>query len=392
MYIKNKQLTKYISILMILLGFISLVVQIYNNKEIYIKKFDPDLAEQEFNQSQYVIPNSKKGISDGQLYAYAGYKYLTGTNPILLNAEHMTLGKYFIGVSILLFKNENISGLISVVLTAILFYLILKQVTNSFLLSSIGFFLFTNDSTIKMFLKEPTLLDIYQLLFLLLTFYFYIKWVNKQQIMFNILTGLSLGFLATVKFYLIVVIVAITLLIHMLLSKLKLSKIIFFILISSLSFTLAFLLTYIPSFTQGTTITEFIKAQKWIFNFWRYNHLNYIEAKGNVLPLLLFNKWKIWWDNKGYINFEYWNLIYPFSIISMILLTIIYLNKAIKLKRKVFNKQTRFMFLFLIWIWLYMLYLIKIPIYPRYLILYFPFVYMVLLIYMKNIIGKEKEE
>lgn len=294
---------KIASFLLIIIAFLNLFFIIQNNLNKFTEKFNPKKYEKKYNNSQYVISQSKNPISDADLYTYAGYQYIKGKNPLYLNAEHLTLGKYLIGLSILVFNNQNIITLIFTFLIFIVFFKIIYLVTNSFFISSAGLLLLSFDSFIYDMIANSPLLDIYQLFFLLLIFYFLIKIKFKKSIINYIFIGIFLGLFSSVKFYLVGFLVfLIIIIINFLLNKkLNFLKNIFIIVLFAF---LTFNLTYIQSFILKTSFLEYYKSQKWIFNFWRFNSLNNIDAKGNFLKLIIFNQWKIWWNKNNYINYQ----------------------------------------------------------------------------------------
>src|SRR3989304_5124811 len=77
------------------------------------RKFDLKNYEKLYNGSQWVDPLSKKPVGDDIVYTFAGAKYITGENPIMINSEHPPLGKNLIGLSAIYLKNEYIFSLLS---------------------------------------------------------------------------------------------------------------------------------------------------------------------------------------------------------------------------------------------------------------------------------------
>src|SRR5574341_210244 len=59
-----------------------------------------------YNQSQYRQKNPTSLIPDHTVFRYAAGAYLRGVDPILINSETTPLGKYFIALSILIFRND----------------------------------------------------------------------------------------------------------------------------------------------------------------------------------------------------------------------------------------------------------------------------------------------
>ena len=109
-------------ILLILFFLLHLSFRIYLYKESYLSRFDPQYWKQRYEKSQWVTFNSKQPIGDDGLYAYAGWEYVHGKNPILNSPQVPPLGKYLIGVSEVVFNNQNIFALIVGLVTLFIFY------------------------------------------------------------------------------------------------------------------------------------------------------------------------------------------------------------------------------------------------------------------------------
>lgn len=208
-----------ISFILIFLSFLNLFLLVKNNLSKFTEKFDPKKYEEKYNKSQYVIPNSKNPISDAELYAYAGYKYIIGENPLYLNAEHLTVGKYLIGLSTVIFNNENYSTLLIIILFILISFYLIFNLTKSLLLSSFLILLITSDSFIKDALINGPLLDIYQLFFFFISLIFFINWHQNKKIIYLIFIGIFLGLFSASKFYLATLIILFTYFIFLIITK-----------------------------------------------------------------------------------------------------------------------------------------------------------------------------
>ncbi len=72
----------------------------------------------------------KNDIGDDGLYTYVGWNYIKGGDTTLLNAETPPLGKYIIGAAIVLFKNQNIFGLLTGLLALGALFLLNLSITK----------------------------------------------------------------------------------------------------------------------------------------------------------------------------------------------------------------------------------------------------------------------
>ncbi len=82
------------SAVFLLLGFI-----LWHSRQIFFYRYEPEYLENLYYHSQWNIPNSPRGISDGLLYQFVGYRLVEGENPFNVNFEVPPLGKYLYGLS-----------------------------------------------------------------------------------------------------------------------------------------------------------------------------------------------------------------------------------------------------------------------------------------------------
>lgn len=341
---------------------------VFNNRNKFLEKFDVKLYEKKYNNSQYVIPRSKNPISDEELLSYAGYKYATGLNPILINSDHPPLGKYIIGWSTLLTGNSRTVSLFFALANLVLLMLIVFTITKSRLLSVMALFFASLDTVFLDQVIYSPVLDIIQLFFFLFSSYIFLVWVKTKKNLLFVPLGISLGAFSAAKLYFPAIIFS---LVIFLISLATTKKFIKSGVLIFLTVVLAFI-TYAASYTRyfmlGNSFRSFFGVQKWIFLFWKNNSIQVAKYYGGVIPLILFNRWKVWWGNKQYINFEHWSIFWPIFFILGIVSILYFFSKGYP--RNFYSFSAHF---FSIWASLFTIYLCLIPISPRYLmLLYFP--------------------
>jgi len=150
--------------LILFFSFIYLLTIIILNKQLYSKKFNFSQFEKKYYSSQWAIPHSKNVISDEDLYAYAGFKYIKGLNPIHLAPEVPPLGKYLIGASIYLFNNQRVASLIFTLLSLAVIYHLIYFSTKSNFASSLGVLLTTLNTLFTDQIIHSPQLDIFQII------------------------------------------------------------------------------------------------------------------------------------------------------------------------------------------------------------------------------------
>lgn len=383
------KLSLVFTLMLLTVTFINLFVPIWQNFNKFTERFDSKLYEKKYNNSQYVIPQSKNPISDEDLLSYAGYRYATGMNPILINSDHPPLGKYFIGWITILTGNHRLVSVFFAFGNIILIFLLIFIITKSTLLSSLGIFFLSFDSMFINQITHSPILDIIQVYFLLLYFLFLIFWLKKEQFWKIIMMGLALGAMSSVKLYFPIFVVLFSSLLALLLIKKSFKKIIFLIISVGLLTGLVYTLSYLTFFLKGNSLKDFLGVQKWIFLFWKNNSVQSYKFIGDAITLILFNQWKVWWGKKTYIQFELWTILWPTFFITGIGSSIYIIIKTFKNIKKTLLLESAI--IISVWIFLSTVYLSLLPISPRYLmILYFP-IYILIPLMLKLISERGKK-
>lgn len=388
---------KYLIAVLLLFFFSHLLFRLWGYKEDYTSRFDPTYWKNRYLQSQWVPPSScvwdphinpktctwddawfsehkkdivvekRESIGDDGLYAYAGWEYINGKDPTLLNAEIPPLGKYLIGVSILFFHNQNIFVLFSGSLALLGLFLVSRLVIKDtfFALLPVAFFSF--EPLFYTQLRAP-FLDLLYLALLSFTFYFFLK---KQFLLSFISLGLMMATKASIATLgLIFATEGVYLLINKDFSSLK--KFTFFLPIT----IIVFLATYIQYFFLGHTVKQFLGVQKWILNFYA------VGAKGNMIDIfqmLVIGKWSTWWEKTGTFVSE-WQITWPLLFISFIAVSIFTIKK---------RKRDAILLLHL-WVGIYIIFLTIVPVFPRYLLVILPFLYIIFIFSVVHFIPKKK--
>src|SRR5258708_4606344 len=221
--------------------------------------------KQTYLDSQYVNKHPKGWIPDEVVNAYAGGAYVTGTSPILIAPDTPPLGRYIIGLSELIFNNENILPFFLTIGSLVMLYLVGMQVFSKPILALLAPLFFSFEPLFTNQLIYSPLLDIMQLFFLLSSFYFFNKGILKEKYknIFLCTASIFLGFFIATKFY----ITGLTVIGAWLLTLLFLRRFkdtFFLILISSLAI-IVLLLSYVRVLFDHYTILKFLGIQKYVF-------------------------------------------------------------------------------------------------------------------------------
>lgn len=363
-----KTIKKYLFPILFSLFIFHLVVRIFIFLPEYITPFNESYWEDRYNASQWVVPESKNAIGDDGLYAYAGWAYIHGADPTLLNAEIPPLAKYIIGVGEIIFDNQNILILIIGLLCLALLYKLNLKIFKSKLLAFIPVFLFSFDPLFYLQLRAPYLDTIY-LLFLLLTLYFMLSRKYFLAIFF-------LGCFASTKFPAGSLFLAFSISVWVYAFDKEYFKKFLALLVI---WPMVFLFSYTAYFLHGGSILGFLGVQKWIIHFYA---TGVKSAPGIVYPLVLFGAWNTWFQ--GFQRVVEWTVIWPITCITSVFSAVIIIKKYIKGERKTIDG----VMLMLIWLVSYLAFLTFTPVFPRYLLLLLPFMYNLTVWFLKTFLSK----
>ena len=321
--------------------------------------------------SQYVSKKPKYIIPDEIINTYAGWEYVKGINPVLIAADTPPLGRYFIGLSALLFNNQHIVTIIFSVLSLLLMYLVGIQIFKSRLLAILPPLIFSFEPIFKNQTIYSPLLDIMQLAFLLSIFYFFNRGLNTKKVKSSfILVSILLGLFISTKFFITgLTIVAAMLMVLFINKEFNRMKILIFALPISI---FVLLLSYVRVFAFNYSIHEFLGIQKYVFLY----HKSQLILPLTIWPLMMFNKWYVWYGDKPILSDPQWLLTWPVITISSILTTIFVLLKKIKRDRNIE--------VLIAWVVFYFLFFSIGQITTRYFVILIPIMYIIFIYLLKE--------
>lgn len=329
--------------------------------------------EKVFLNSQYVNKHPKEWIPDEEAFTYAAGMYIKGINPVLVVPDAPPLGKYLIGLSIVFFNNEHDIILISAVISLVLLFLLGLQIFKNSLLALIPPLLLSFEKIFTNQLIYTPLLDLFQLVFLLtsvLSFNHALKIKSKKWVFF-ILAGLSMGLFMSTKFFVSGLTVLFTWFVILLLNKNWRSLIP--VSVSSLLSLSLVPLSYVRVFAFGYSFRSFLGIQKWVFLY----HKSQLILPLSIWPLLLINRWYVWYGDKPYIHDTQWSITWP-------ILTFILFLTALLLLFKKFTYEKEIGFI-IIWPFVYLLAFSIGEIFSRYFVILIPILYVVAIYFFQQL-------
>lgn len=369
----NNKLINFLLVGLIIAGLIYRISIYWDN---YLLPYDYQYWESKYLNSQWIIPGSKNLLGDDGLFAYAGYEYLKGLNPILINSETPPFGKYLIGLSINLFNNQNIFALLCGLICLILLNLLSQAITSSKTLSLFIVFIFSLEPLFYTQFSAPYLDLLYLSLLILYLFFLYRQKIFWAMVFLGLMAGTKNTFFTlSLGVFIYFLYILPPFLVNLLknsnhrkhnfsliypLIKLICAPVIAFLLV---------LLTYYRYFQLGNSLYDFFGVQKYIFYF----YANGAKASfGVIISMLLYGNWPTWWGSLEKI--KEWTLFWPISFISaLIIFPILLISKKINNLKLIF-----------IWSFSYLAYLLFIPVWPRYILLLLPFLYLIFFAFLNK--------
>lgn len=269
-----------IALLFILFAYLSLVV--YANRALLFSSFDEKYWKNKYEQSQWKLPLSIRTIGDDGLYLYEGYRLIHGSDPTSSNAEMPPLGKYLIGLSIILFGNGYLYGFIVTLSIVTVTYLLAKSIFKEAALAlSIALLLATDPLITNQY--ALTMMDALQAL--LLTAYFYILFSirpshSRETLFHASIAGLTLGLFSVTKLPVLTPILIVFGGGYVWRTTKKPRH----LLGMAAGVVTGYMIPYSVYFIHGHTIIDWIKIQKWMVSF--YLHSNLTPTWGSSLSVL----------------------------------------------------------------------------------------------------------
>lgn len=279
--------------------------------------------ERAFWGSQYRQKENPGIIPDETVFSYAAGAYVRGIDPILINAEHTPLGKYIIGMFILLMKNDKFTVIPFAFLTVFALWVLGRVTLRDGTLALIPVTLFVTEPLFLNQIRTAPLLDILQLPWILGSFVAFLTDRKRNRFL---LTAMMLGVVAATK----TVVPAMLLFITFTLSLCAVGcwkstvRLAAWSLLSCLIFTAS----YARTFMSGYTLFDFIGFQKWIFLYQRSKLIFPLSS----WRLLLLNQWQTWWGDNSILQAQDWRWTWPVS--TVLGLIAIWLVARRKISRK----------------------------------------------------------
>lgn len=311
---KNKYIFQLIFIIIISISFFRPLSLVYEKRSDFFSKGYTQQYEtlrKAYYSSQYVNKNHPNIMPDDSFESFVGGAFIRGENPIRIVHEHPPLGRYIIGLSIILFDNPTTLILPLMLITIIGIYFISRLVLHNKLLSLIPVVIFSNEPLfMSKFIYIP-LLEPIQMTFIVLSILFFILGITKEKYgRYFVLCALSLGFVISIRFFILGAVLCFSMILFFILKRKLDRKFLIFLL--SLPLSLVILIaSYTKTIQEGYSVLQVFSIQKYIF----YYHKSKLMIYFSFWDLIMFNKWHTWWGDKRVITDSEWFILWPLSVL-----------------------------------------------------------------------------
>jgi hypothetical protein len=322
MYFTNRSHNQVPLATLLVIGILSAAANIFFNRQMFFDHKTFAQLEDLYARSQYVLGDAKQVIlGDGDVYTYAGARYVQGESVTSINFEHPPLAKYLYGLSYSIAGIQNWMLVPMIVLTPLLMWLLSSQLFANrwFRWLSIALLL-THTAYISN--STQTMLDFPAMFFLLVSQVVFLKLNAQPSLRWGALFGLTIGLTWLMKYpFPLVIILHATNLFWLGYKKINL-KIIGAAVIAAV---LVYLLGYGSFFAQGNNLIDWLR-----FEWWRVQW--YMGKTDNpsfyLLRTIFLGKYPAWWsENPHMIQVASWNIGWP-------IITILFSSSLVLLHRQ----------------------------------------------------------
>ncbi len=314
---KTKYMYKIICFILLIIVLWRPLTSVYSLRDSYFSRGYaaqyPQLKSA-YDTSQYVKKKNPGVIPDETFESFAGGEFLKGLNPILIVHEHPPMGRYIIGLSILLFDNAKTIILFCMAIGTFGVFLIAKLILKKSIYALIPLAVFVNEPLYMSKLYFSPLLEPIQQVFIVFALYFFMRGIlSKKYFGWFAATSVMLGFVIAIRFFALGAALCASMVIFLVLKKNFKKLVVFF---ASLPLALGVLfLAYTRTIESGYSLLDILKIQKYILVY----HKSQLISPLSFWDLILFNRWHTWWADKAITSDTQWILVWPIAAILIVL-------------------------------------------------------------------------
>lgn len=307
-------------ILILLIGLIT-ATTLFFSRQIFFFRYDPEYFENYYYNSQWNVPQSTRGISDGELYKFVGYRLVQGQNPFYLNYEVPPFAKHLYGLAEYFIGNPYWISLGFYFLAGTAIYFLCLELFASGTTALLGLLLFVTTPFLATQIGE-TMLDLPLTSLFLVHGLFLVRYFKRLKFKDLVLAGIFLGLATGTK---IGVYTPFTLLLGLILTFLSSKKfkdvVLYFILACA-----GYVLSFASYFIHHPNPIPWLRLHEKPFSF-------YLSGMGGTVDYLnqwrgiFLNTYQGFWVGGAKTGLGDWSPILPLGVILAVYILFINLKK-----------------------------------------------------------------
>lgn len=279
-----------------------------------------------YEGSQYRQKEHAGLIPDETVFSYASGAYVRGMDPILVNSEHTPLGKYIIGLFILLIKNDKFVVIPSALLVLLGAWMLGRMALKDSVAALVPVVLFATEPLFLNQIRTAPLLDIIQLPWILFSLVAFL-WERKRGRF--LVTAIMVGLVMATKTIVPAILLVATFLLALGLGGMwrQMVKLFVWLFLSGM----IFIGSYARTFISGYTLADFIGFQKWIFLYQQSK----LIFPFSVWKFLLINQWQAWWGDMSILAADDWRWTWAVSTVLGIVAVGLFIMRKVSVKEPI---------------------------------------------------------
>jgi len=306
--------------LLFLIGLVTVSI-LYFSRQIFFYKYNPEYYENYYYNSQWNVPQSSRGISDGELYKFVGYRLVQGENPFNINYEVPPFAKYLYGLAEYTIGNPYWISLGFYLLTGLAVYSLCLELFSSRTSALLGLLLFVTTPFIATQIKE-TMLDLPLTSLFAFHALFFVKFFKRLKPRDLIWAGIFLGLATGTK---IGVYTPLTLLIGLTLVFLSSRK--FFNPLLYLSSVFAgYVISFFSYFIHHPNPLPWLRLHEKPLDFYLHSGVGSVDYLNQWRGIFL-NTYQGFWVGGAQTGLGDWSLILPLGVLLTLVILVLSLKK-----------------------------------------------------------------
>ncbi|HOX96115.1 MAG TPA: glycosyltransferase family 39 protein [Candidatus Woesebacteria bacterium] len=308
-------------ILLILIGLVTALI-LYFSREIFFFRYDAEYFENYYYNSQWNVPQSTRGISDGELYKFVGFQLANGENPFNINFEVPPLAKYLYGLAEKTVGNPYWISLGFFFLTGLTIYLLCLELFKNRTTALFGLLLCVTTPFLATQIRE-TMLDLPLTSLFLFNALFFVKFLKRHKLKDLVIAGVFLGLATGTK---IGVYSPLLLLLGLTLSLIVSSKKILNTIFYLGSVFGGYVLSFFCYFIKHPNPIPWLRLHEKPLNFYLQSGVDKVDYLNQWRGIFL-NSYKGFWVGATGTGLGDWSIILPLGVILAITIFVIALKK-----------------------------------------------------------------